>query len=104
MRVCYCGLIVGLVKGPGLHSDQFDRPKARFFLVTCNLVYIAAGIWQVVKGATAQAMMNRAAALVKWEGIMDEKTRVKVLGGVLCALCTELVWIGIFIYADERSQ
>lgn len=34
---------------------------------------------QVVNGATAQAMMNRSAALVKWEGIMSAKTRKKVL-------------------------
>lgn len=38
----------------------------------------AAAFVQVVSGANAQAMMNRAAALVKWEGIMSEKTRIKV--------------------------
>lgn len=37
-----------------------------------------AAVCQVVKGATAQAMMNRAAALVKWEGIMTDKTRTEV--------------------------
>lgn len=42
-------------------------------------VWLSRATRQVVKGATAQAMMNRAAALVKWEGIMPEKTRIQVM-------------------------
>lgn len=45
------------------------------------LPWSAAMCCQVVKGATAQAMMNRAAALVKWEGIMSDKTRRQVRWG-----------------------
>eukprot|EP00903_Cladosiphon_okamuranus_P011708 g11011.t1 len=52
------------------------------FMLIVAIVYLnllvammTSGYTEVVKGATAQAMMNRAAALVKWEGIMTDKTR-----------------------------
>ncbi|CAM9904583.1 unnamed protein product, partial [Laminaria digitata] len=54
------------------------------FMLLVAIVYLnllvaimTSGYTEVVSGANAQAMMNRAAALVKWEGIMSERTRVK---------------------------
>ncbi|CAM9902638.1 unnamed protein product, partial [Ectocarpus sp. 12 AP-2014] len=52
------------------------------FMLVVAIVYLnllvammTSGYTEMEKGATAQATMDRAAAVVKWEGIMSEKTR-----------------------------
>ncbi|CAM9538385.1 unnamed protein product [Ectocarpus sp. 4 AP-2014] len=52
------------------------------FMLIVAIVYLnllvammTSGYTEMEKGATAQATMDRAAALVKWEGIMGDKTR-----------------------------
>ncbi|CAM9702258.1 unnamed protein product [Ascophyllum nodosum] len=59
------------------------------FMLLVAIVYInllvammTSSYTTVVNGATAQAMMNRAAALVKWEGIMSDRERRKAFSSV----------------------
>ncbi|CBJ28918.1 Ankyrin Repeat Transient Receptor Potential Channel [Ectocarpus siliculosus] len=58
------------------------------FMLIVAIVYLnllvammTSGYTEMEKGATAQATMDRAAALVKWEGIMSDKTRRQVAPG-----------------------
>ncbi|CAM9702185.1 unnamed protein product [Ascophyllum nodosum] len=60
-----------------------------FFMLVVTIVYLnllvammTNGYTKVESRATAQAMMNRAAALVKWEGIMSDRERRKAFNSV----------------------